>query len=149
MPRFVVQQHDASTLHYDFRLEIGGVFVSWAIPKGPSSDPADKRLAVRVDDHSIGWGDFEGLIGSGYGAGSVIVWDRGDVEFRDDPEQALEAGHLSFVLRGEKLRGGWVLRRLDRDGAENWLLIKKRDDHAGQELPPESVVSGRRINEIE
>jgi DNA ligase D-like protein (predicted 3'-phosphoesterase) len=149
MARFVVQQHAASTLHYDFRLEIGGVFVSWAVPKGPSTDPRDKRLAMRVEDHSISWGDFEGVIGSGYGAGAVIVWDRGEVEFNQDPEQGLRDGHLSFVLHGEKLRGGWALRRVDRGDRESWLLVKKRDEHAGEELAPESVVSGRRIDEVE
>jgi DNA ligase D-like protein (predicted 3'-phosphoesterase) len=146
--QFVVQQHAASTLHYDFRLEIGGVLVSWAVPKGPSSDPKEKRLAMRVDDHSIGWGAFEGVIGSGYGAGAVIVWDRGEVEFKEDPEAALADGHLSFVLHGEKLRGGWVLRRIDRAPREGWLLIKKRDEHAGLEPGPESVDSGRTIDEL-
>jgi DNA ligase D-like protein (predicted 3'-phosphoesterase) len=149
MARFVVQQHAASTLHYDFRLEIGGVFVSWAVPKGPSTDPRDKRLAMRVEDHSISWGDFEGVIGSGYGAGAVIVWDRGEVEFNQDPEQGLRDGHLSFALHGEKLRGGWALRGVDRGDRERWLLVKKRDEHAGEELAPESVVSGRRIDEVE
>ena len=146
--QFVVQQHAASTLHYDFRLEIGGVLVSWAVPKGPSSDPKEKRLAMRVDDHSIGWGAFEGVIGSGDGAGAVIVWDRGEVEFKQDPEAALADGHLSFVLHGAKLRGGWVLRRIDRAPREGWLLIKKRDEHAGRELSPESVDSGRTIDEL-
>jgi DNA ligase D-like protein (predicted 3'-phosphoesterase) len=146
--QFVVQQHAASTLHYDFRLEIGGVLVSCAVPKGPSTDPSEKRLAMRVEDHSIGWGSFEGVIGSGYGAGAVIVWDRGEVEFKDDPDAALAAGHLSFTLHGEKLRGGWVLRRLDRPPGEAWLLIKKRDEHAGEQLRPESVESGRTIDEL-
>jgi DNA ligase D-like protein (predicted 3'-phosphoesterase) len=148
MPRFVVQQHAASTLHHDFRLEIGGVFASWAVPKGPSSDPREKRLAVRVEDHSIGWGDFEGRIGGGYGKGAVIVWDRGEVEYKGDPEVALQNGHLSFVLDGQKLHGGWVLRRLDDAGQESWLLIKKRDEHAGEQLGAESVVSGRTIDEF-
>jgi DNA ligase D-like protein (predicted 3'-phosphoesterase) len=155
MPRFVVQQHDATTLHWDFRLEIGGVYVSWAVPKGPSSDPADKRLAMRVEDHSIAWGSFEGVIGGGYGAGAVIVWDKGTYSNRTNRDgkvipaaEGLQLGHISFELRGTKLRGAWALRRTSGAKREQWLLMKKRDEYAGIPLEPESVVSGRRIEEL-
>ncbi len=145
--RFVVQQHDATSLHYDFRLELDGVFKSWAVPKGPSYDPAEKRLAMEVEDHPLSWGDFEGVIPeSSYGAGPVIVWDRGTWE---PLSGSLDEGHLSFRLAGEKLAGGWTLRRWGDDGRK-WLLIKKRDEEADpdRELAPESVVSGRRIEEL-
>jgi DNA ligase D-like protein (predicted 3'-phosphoesterase) len=149
MPRFVIQQHHATSMHWDFRLEVAGTFKSWAVPKGPSMSPRDKRLAMAVEDHSIGWGDFEGTIGEGeYGAGPVIVWDRGTYEnLRDEPmEEALEAGHASFWLEGEKLHGGWSLRRT---GDRKWLLVKRRDEFADAGDPvstrPESVVSGRVI----
>ncbi|HEY1274910.1 MAG TPA: DNA polymerase ligase N-terminal domain-containing protein [Thermoleophilaceae bacterium] len=157
MPRFVIQQHQARSLHYDFRLEIGGAFASWAVPKGPSTDPRDKRLAMRVEDHSIGWGDFEGTIEPGqYGAGAVIVWDRGTYRNLSDTalEDGLRDGHLSFWLEGEKLRGGWSLRRTgaERD-REKWLLVKRRDKEADARRNPvstqrESVVSGRTIEEV-
>jgi len=144
--KFVVQQHHASSKHYDFRLEQDGVYKSWAVPKGPSYDPADKRLAMEVEDHPLSWGKFEGVIPKhSYGAGPVIVWDRGEWRPLDG---SLEEGQLSFWLEGEKLLGGWALRRW---GAERkWLLIKKRDEHAapGRELPPESVVSRRTIEEL-
>jgi DNA ligase D-like protein (predicted 3'-phosphoesterase) len=149
MPRFVIQQHHATSMHWDFRLEVGDTFKSWAVPKGPSMHPRDKRLAMAVEDHSIAWGDFEGVIGEGqYGSGPVIVWDRGTYEnLRDESmEQALAAGHASFWLEGEKLHGGWSLRRTD---GRRWLLVKRRDEHADSGDPvserPESVVSGRTI----
>jgi DNA ligase D-like protein (predicted 3'-phosphoesterase) len=152
MPRFVIQQHHATSLHWDFRLEAAGTYKSWAVPKGPSTDPGDKRLAMAVDDHSIGWGDFEGVIPEGeYGAGPVIVWDRGSYEnLRDEPmEEAIAAGHASFWLEGEKLRGGWSLRRVE---GRRWLLVKRRDEHADSGDPvadrPESVVSGLTIEGI-
>jgi DNA ligase D-like protein (predicted 3'-phosphoesterase) len=152
MPRFVIQQHDARSLHFDFRLEVAGTFKSWAVPKGPSMDPRDKRLAMEVDDHSISWGDFEGVIPGGeYGAGRVIVWDRGTYEnLRDEPmEDSLAAGHASFRLHGEKLHGGWSIRRIE---GRRWLLVKRRDDEADSGDPvaerPESVVSGRTIEEL-
>jgi DNA ligase D-like protein (predicted 3'-phosphoesterase) len=151
VPRFVVQQHAASTLHYDFRLEVGGVLRSWAVPKGPSMDPADRRLAVEVEDHSIGWGEFEGRVGAGYGEGAVIVWDKGDYEplTEGDFGAALDEGHASFELHGEKLHGGFTLRRWSGGKKPKWLLIKKRDDHAdGDDLPPESVKSGRTIEDL-
>jgi DNA ligase D-like protein (predicted 3'-phosphoesterase) len=152
MPRFVIQQHHARSLHFDFRLEVAGTFKSWAVPKGPSMDPRDKRLAMEVDDHSISWGDFEGVIPGGeYGAGRVIVWDRGTYEnLRDEPmEDALAAGHAAFRLHGEKLHGGWSIRRIE---GRRWLLVKRRDDEADSGDPvaerPESVVSGRTIEEL-
>ena len=152
MPRFVVQQHDASTLHYDLRLEIAGTYVSWAVPKGPSTDPGERRLAVRVEDHGISWGNFEGRIRAGYGKGAVIVWDRGRFEnAREDAdlETSLEEGHIRVELHGKKLRGQWSLRRWkDRHGKEHWLLRKRRDEHAGAPLTPESVKSGRLIEQV-
>jgi DNA ligase D-like protein (predicted 3'-phosphoesterase) len=144
MPRFVIQQHHATSMHWDFRLEVGGTFKSWAVPKGPSMRPRDKRLAMAVDDHSIASGDFEGV----YGSAPVIIWDRGTYEnLRDESmEEALAAGHASFWLEGEKLHGGWSLRRTD---GRRWLLVKRRDEHADSGDPvatrPESVVSGRTI----
>jgi DNA ligase D-like protein (predicted 3'-phosphoesterase) len=152
MPRFVIQQHHATSMHWDFRLEVDGTFKSWAVPKGPSMRPRDKRLAMAVDDHSIGWGDFEGTIGEGeYGAGPVIVWDRGSYQnLRDESmQEALAAGHASFWLEGEKLHGGWSLRRTD---GRRWLLVKRRDEHADSGDPvatrPESVLSGRTIEGV-
>ena len=158
--RFVVQQHDASTLHYDFRLEVDGVLRSWAVPKGPSMNPADKRLAVEVEDHSIGWGEFEGRIRAGYGKGAVIVWDRGTYEPLDAEGMAaaLAAGKASFRLEGEKLRGGFTLLRTPvggkavSGGKPKWLLIKRRDEQADGLGPvadqPRSVKSGRTIEEL-
>lgn len=160
-PAFVVQQHAATTVHYDLRLEVDGVLRSWAVPKGPSADPAEKRLAVEVEDHSTGWGDFEGRIRSGYGAGRVIVWDRGtytNLTEDDDGEPvamgtALARGHARFRLEGEKLRGAYVLQRW-KDGAKpKWLLIKARDEEADPDRDlvadhPRSVVSGRTIDDL-
>src|SRR5262249_52691860 len=112
-PRFVIQKHAARALHYDFRLEVDGVLRSWAVPKGPSTDPSVKRLAVQVQDHPLEYAGFEGVIGTGYGAGRVILWDRGDYRgLGDEPiAAALDRGHLSFWLDGEKLQGGWTLQR--------------------------------------
>ncbi|MFL5844215.1 MAG: DNA polymerase ligase N-terminal domain-containing protein [Solirubrobacteraceae bacterium] len=155
-PEFVVQQHQATTLHYDFRLEVDGVLRSWAVPKGPSMDPAQKRLAVEVDDHSRRWGSFEGRIGGGYGKGAVIIWDRGTFENLNagSMAEALEAGHAKFRLEGEKLRGGWLLQRTRPAAAKpQWLLLKLADEAAepGTDLTaarPESVLSGKTIGEI-
>src|SRR5215467_579319 len=129
--RFVVQKHDARRLHYDLRLELGGVFKSWAVTKRPSLDPHDKRLAIEVEDHPLEYGDFEGIIPEGqYGGGTVMIWDRGYWE-ADDPERGYRKGDLKFTLDGDKLHGSWVLVRMrnDRNGGKriNWLLIKHRD----------------------
>ncbi len=156
---FVGQKHDASRLHYDFRLELDGVLLSWAVPKGPSLDPRDKRLAARVEDHPLEYGSFEGTIPEGeYGAGTVLLWDRGYWEPAGDPHEGLRKGDLKFTLHGEKLRGGWVLVRMrPRPGQkdeDNWLLIKHRDDEAvdgdGQAVLAfdRSVASGRNLEEI-
>jgi DNA ligase D-like protein (predicted 3'-phosphoesterase) len=152
VPRFVIQQHAATTLHYDFRLEAAGTLKSWAVPKGPSTDPRDKRLAVPVEDHALEYGDFEGVLPSGYGAGEVIVWDSGEYRnLSDKPfEDGLREGHVSFWLEGHKLQGGWTLRRVADD---RWLLIKKRDEKADARrnpvsTQPESVKSGRTIEEL-
>jgi DNA ligase D-like protein (predicted 3'-phosphoesterase) len=140
----VVQQHAARSLHYDFRLEAGGVLKSWAVPKGPSTDPRDKRLAVPVPDHSLEHGDFEGT--------NVIVWDRGEYRSLGDRpfEEDLDAGHASFWLEGEKLVGGWLLQRVADD---RWLLIKRRDEKADARrnpvsTQPESVKSGKTLEEL-
>jgi bifunctional non-homologous end joining protein LigD len=159
--RFVVQKHDARRLHYDLRLELGGVFKSWAVTRGPSNDPADKRLAVEVEDHPLDYGDFEGTIPDGqYGGGTVQLWDRGywAPEGSKSPDEALRSGDLKFVLDGERLHGSWVLVRMrqDRNGGTrtNWLLIKHRDASAtsdgGAELVAEdrSVASGRAMAQI-
>ena len=143
-------------MHYDFRLEAGGVLKSWAVPKGPSLDPRDKRLAMPVPDHSLEWGEFEGVIPEGsYGAGEVIVWDEGHFRnLSEEPfEQALEDGHASFWLEGRKLRGGWSLRRIAEGRDERWLLVKRRDEGADARrnpvsTQPESVKSGRTIEDL-
>jgi bifunctional non-homologous end joining protein LigD len=152
-PRFFcVQKHLASHLHYDFRLEHNGVLLSWAVPKGPSLDPKTKRLAMHVEDHPIEYGDFEGVIPSGYGAGIVMLWDRGTwTPEVDDVEAALKKGDLKFTLDGFKLKGSWVLVRTKGGWAggsgsdRSWLLIKHRDDWAGDvdiaEFAPLSVKS--------
>src|ERR1700754_799186 len=124
---FVIQKHAASRLHYDFRLELKGVLKSWAVPKGPSLNPKDKRLAMQVEDHPFDYADFEGVIPSGYGAGVVMVWDRGTwTPEVDDVDAALKKGELKFRLDGVKLKGRWVLVRTGQGKA--WLLIKHRDE---------------------
>jgi len=130
---FVIQKHWASRLHYDFRLELDGVMMSWAVPKGPSYDTHDKRMAVHVEDHPISYNDFEGTIpAKQYGAGKVIIWDKGSWQPHDDPRKGLAAGNLKFTLHGHKLRGRWVLVRMRGKGEkqEPWLLIKEKDDYA-------------------
>jgi len=130
--RFVVHEHHATRLHYDFRLEIAGVLKSWAVPKGPSMNSADKRLAVMVEDHPLEYGDFEGIIPQGhYGAGPVLIWDSGDFEPAGDPEAALRKGKLTFVLKGEKLKGSFSLVLMKgRGSGKDWLLIKGLDSFA-------------------
>jgi bifunctional non-homologous end joining protein LigD len=129
---YFIQKHDATRLHYDFRLELDGVLLSWAVTKGPSLNPGDKRLAVRTEDHPLSYGSFEGTIPKGqYGGGTVMLWDKGDWEPKGDPGDGLRKGHLSFVLHGERLKGGWALIRMRNAGKrENWLLIKERDEYA-------------------
>jgi DNA ligase D-like protein (predicted 3'-phosphoesterase) len=156
--RFVIQQHDATTRHYDFRLEVDGTLRSWAVPKGPSPDPAEKRLAVEVDNHDLEYGDFEGIAGGGRGSGAVIVWDAGTYRNLDEGRsmaQALAAGHARFWLDGEKLRGGWTLHRTGGGSGPRtqWLLIKRRDENAApgrdpQRAEPASVRSGRTIEQV-
>lgn len=156
---FVIQKHAASRLHYDFRLELAGVLLSWAVPKGPSLDPDEKRLAVHVEDHPLDYGTFEGIIPKGqYGGGTVLLWDRGTWEPEGDPAAGYKKGHLKFHLHGEKLKGGWNLVRIGGrkgDDNDNWLLIKEKDDEARPgsgdavvEERPESVSTGRSMDEI-
>ena len=149
---FVVQKHQASHLHYDFRLEWNGVLLSWAVPKGPSPDPAVKRLAMAVEDHPIEYAKFEGIIPEGqYGGGTVMVWDQGTWEPEQDPEAGLRKGELKFSLHGKKLRGSWVLVRTKRGPGNSqrasWLLIKHRDQYASTSdvltEKPRSAISKR------
>ena len=154
---FCVQKHLASHLHYDFRLEHKGVLLSWAVPKGPSLDPKTKRLAMHVEDHPFEYGTFEGVIPEGYGAGIVMLWDQGTwTPESEDVDAALKKGDLKFTLDGYKLKGSWVLVRTggrfggSRGGdGRSWLLIKHRDDWAGDvdiaEFAPRSVKSERRL----
>lgn len=155
-PRFVIQHHAARSDHYDFRLEIDGVLVSWAIPKGPSTNPKDRRMARRTEDHPLEYQEFEGVIpDSEYGAGRVIVWDHGTYANRTDHEMStcLGRGHLSFRLDGDKLRGGYALTRIREGREETWLLMKRRDEDADARRnpvrsEPESVLSGRTLDEL-
>ena len=147
--RFVVQHHAARRIHYDLRLEWNGVLWSWAVPKGPSPNPSDKRLAVHVEDHPVDYADFEGVIPQGnYGAGASIVWDRGTWEPLTDPDEGLDKGKLLFELKGYKLRGKWTLVRTKQD----WLFIKERDAYvseAGIEgFPADSILSGLTVCEL-
>lgn len=163
-PHFLIQKHDASRLHYDFRLEVEGVLKSWAIPKGFSTDPSEKRLAVQVDDHDMNAYDFEGVIAEeDYGGGVVMIWDRGEYENisrnRDhesiEMKTAHENGHIAVKLYGEKIKGGYALTRFRQEGDKSqWLLVKMNDDQADARRNPTStesysVVSGRSIVEIE
>ncbi|MGE0666764.1 MAG: non-homologous end-joining DNA ligase [Sphingomonadales bacterium] len=154
---YAIQKHAATRLHYDLRLELDGVLLSWAVTRGPSLDPAQKRLAVRTEDHPIDYGDFEGVIPKGnYGAGTVLLWDTGSWEPIKDPRKGLKDGRLEFVIHGEKLKGRWALIRMrNREGekGENWLLVKGDDDEADRdgditEAARKSVLSGRTLEAV-
>lgn len=163
-PSFVVQIHDASTLHFDFRLEAGGVLKSWAVPKGPSDDPQDKRLAMRTEDHPLDYRAFEGAITRGeYGAGTVIVWDEGTYENLTEDRrgrpmslaEGVDRGHVSFRLAGHKLHGRYSLTRFRGSGDEReaWLLVKRADEQAGRHPTPDprrarSALSGRTLGQM-
>ena len=157
---FVVQKHQASRLHYDFRLEQGGILKSWAVPKGPSLNPTEKRLAIMVEDHPLEYRTFEGVIPEGkYGAGEVIVWDQGIYRplvgktkeaMQEQVRRQLNQGNLRFLLFGEKLRGEFALIRQKRLGEKAWLLLKKRDQFASDAditLQDRSVITGKRLGE--
>lgn len=161
-PRFVVQEHDASTHHFDLRLEVEGVLRSWAVPKGPSTDPREKRLAVPTEDHPLAYADFEGVIAEGeYGAGTVLVWDTGTYRTRKEDDEGNETpmadqltdGHATFWLEGEKLIGGYALTRVATGDDERWLLVKMADEEADARrnpvsTEPESVTTGRTLEEV-
>jgi DNA ligase D-like protein (predicted 3'-phosphoesterase) len=161
-PIFVIQEHDATSHHYDLRLEVDGVLKSWAVPKGPSTNPAEKRLAAPTEDHPLAYADFEGVIPEGeYGAGPVIVWDRGTYRNlragKEDESlsmtQAIAQGKLEVWLEGQKLRGGYALIRMGVKEDANWLLIKMNDDEADARRNPtsterQSVLSGKTIEEM-
>ncbi len=158
---FVIQKHDASNLHYDLRLEIDGTLKSWAVPKGPSTDPSERRLALPTEDHPLKYSDFEGVIPEGnYGAGTMIVWDKGTFSNTTEKDgkklsakKAFEVGHITFDLKGEKLQGGYSLFRTNKGKNERWLLVKMKDDQADARRNPtstenKSVISGKTIKEL-
>jgi DNA ligase D-like protein (predicted 3'-phosphoesterase) len=163
-PIFVIQKHQASTLHYDFRLEVEGVLASWAVPKGPSTDPSQRRLAMPTEDHPLAYADFEGVIPEGeYGGGTMLIWDRGtyrnlkaeehDGEPPKSVSEQIEEGHVAIWLEGEKLSGGYALIRTGKGDRARWLLIKMKDERAdaGRDptaTEPQSVKSGRTLDEI-
>ena len=160
LPIFVIQKHQASHLHYDFRLEMQGVLKSWAVPKGPSYDPGVKRLAMMTEDHPYDYAAFEGVIPEGnYGAGNVIIWDNGSWEFvgpGDDPVKALKGGDLKFRMNGKKMFGEWALFRIKGRSPKGneWLLVKHRDQFANEkiditEVAPKSVVSNRTLEDVD
>jgi DNA ligase D-like protein (predicted 3'-phosphoesterase) len=161
MPRFVIQQHAATSMHWDFRLEVDGTFKSWAVPKGPSTDPREKRLAMPTEDHPMDYAGFEGVIPEdAYGAGPVIVWDEGtfrnltEKDGQEVPvEDAVDSGHVKVFLEGHKLRGGYALTRTGEGKRPRWILVKLRDEHADARrnpvsTQPESVLSGRTIEDL-
>jgi DNA ligase D-like protein (predicted 3'-phosphoesterase) len=162
-PIFVIQKHDASNLHYDFRIEVDGVLKSWAVPKGPSTDPSVKRMAIPTEDHPLAYADFEGVIPEGeYGGGTVMVWDRGSYRnLKEDKDggnsksvaEQVKGGHATIWLEGEKLTGGYALIRTEEGEDERWLLIKMADDEADARrnptsTEPDSVKTGRSMDEI-
>lgn len=162
-PIFVIQKHDATNLHYDFRIEVDGVLKSWAVPKGPSTDPSVKRMAIPTEDHPLGYADFEGIIPEDeYGGGTVMVWDRGTYrnlkeDDQDNPPslaEQLDDGHVTIWLEGEKLKGGYALIRTGKGDNPRWLLIKMNDDEADARrnptsTEPDSVKSSRSLEEIQ
>ncbi|HEY3421796.1 MAG TPA: DNA polymerase ligase N-terminal domain-containing protein [Methanocellaceae archaeon] len=159
---FVIQKHKATNLHYDFRIEMEGVLKSWAVPKGPSTDPKVKRLALPTEDHPIEYAGFEGVIPEGYGAGTVMVWDTGtygnlwsekDADNRLTMTQAYEKGRIEIRLNGKKLKGGYALIRTGGIADRKWLLIKERDEYANKpadpvQAEPDSALTGRSLEEI-
>lgn len=146
--KFVVHEHHATHLHYDFRLEISGVLKSWAIPKGPSMNPSDKRLAIMVEDHPIEYGEFEGIIPKGYyGAGAVLIWDKGEFKPDGDPEKGLKKGRLRFDLNGKKLKGGFSLLKM-KGGNKNWLLIKVQDSFAEKDWEIKEELSESKLKRL-
>ena len=160
-PIFVVQKHDARNLHYDLRIEVNGVLKSWAVPKGPSTDPEQKRLAVATEDHPMEYAEFEGVIPEGeYGAGQVIVWDTGPYKNITEKngksipvEEAIDHGHLAVWLEGQKLKGGYALNRFRRERQEQWLLGKMKDKEADPQddlltRQPQSVLTGRTLEDL-
>jgi DNA ligase D-like protein (predicted 3'-phosphoesterase) len=163
-PKFVIHKHDASRLHYDFRLEVDGVLVSWAVPKGPSTNPKERRLAIQVEDHELDYGDFEGVIPEGeYGAGTVMIWDYGTYKNTHDRDgkivpmgQSVKDGSIKIWLEGKKLKGGYKLVRMHtgkNDDGKQWLLIKIKDEMADARrnpvsTEPDSAKSGRSMGEI-
>lgn len=160
-PVFVMQKHDASRLHYDFRIAADGVLKSWAVPKGPSTDPREKRLAIPTEDHPLEYADFEGIIPKGqYGGGTVLVWDKGtyrNLTERDGEEvsitEAIDDGHVAIWLEGRKLKGGYALTRTGKGKNKRWLMVKMKDDEADARrnpvsTEPESMLTGRTVEEI-
>ncbi len=142
--RFVIHEHHATRLHFDLRLEIGGVLKSWAVPKGLSLNPKDKRLAVAVPDHSVGYIDFQGTLAEGtYGAGRVAIWDKGKFEAADDAEERLRKGKLVFTFHGEKLRGEFTLLKMWNQ-EKNWLVVKSRDEFADADWKLETVLESKK-----
>jgi bifunctional non-homologous end joining protein LigD len=148
--RFVVHEHHATHLHYDFRLEIAGVLKSWAIPKGPSMNPSDKRLAVMVEDHPLEYGEFEGIIPEGhYGTGPVLIWDSGIFQPEGDPESALKKGKISFYLKGKKLKGIFSLVLMKgRGSGKDWLLIKGKDSFAKEDWKIKEELTPKKLKKL-
>lgn len=158
-PIFVIHKHSASNLHYDLRLEVKGILVSWAVPKGPSTNPKEKRLAIRTEGHPLEYADFEGIIPEGeYGAGTALIWDTGTYRnLKEEDEhvpiaQEINKGHFTFWVEGKKLKGGYALTRMGK--GKQWLLVKMQDEEADAhrnpvKTEPKSVLSGRTIDEIE
>ncbi len=149
--RFLVQEHHSRQLHYDFRLEIAGILKSWAVPKGPSMNPTEKRLAVLVDDHPLEYFDFEGIVPNGqYGAGAVVVWDSGSYRLLEgnDPAKSLENGKIIMELQGRILKGGFTLFKMKGRGEKNWLLIKKKDEYSRNKWMLQKALTKKKEKEL-